>query len=446
MIPAVCSICADYFESDQTCVSCPCGHVFHEHCLLQWLETSTTCPQCRRHTTSRKLIKLYFEVQPPEDGHLDAASLKNEVGTLEVDICRKKKEISDLIAENAHNSDRVVTLNKNNKKILKKLSDEQSTNEALKKQLDLMSYRMDEAKEAKRETKRLREKLKFLERFELVMSMNADVVDNMLREFGEGPKSARELATYCASLKREFENIKDSRKQLKEENSSLRKDLNQKTRVLEVKSKDLEAVQHSLVSLQDDVQSLEKEKKELRERYEMLQAALNSPMDGAMSSSLKQVFTPSNMTKRPRLSGPDGDDDDSILLAAPGDPQTPDLSLPSPSLETRNTCKDLGIRFVKTTSLAAKMKRPENMVSESAVWKNTLASSSLFNKRRALSGRNEGSLRKGYDGMGGHDRFSEVDPIIIRPNMKKVPRGVKRKPSGKPCTHALPTLDRFLPS
>ncbi|XP_041479605.1 E3 ubiquitin-protein ligase TRAIP-like [Lytechinus variegatus] len=446
MIPAICSICSDYFESDQTVVSCPCGHVFHEHCLLQWLESSTTCPQCRRHTTSRKLIRLFFEVQEPEDGEVDATSLKNEVGELQAEICRKKKEIADLVEESAHNSERVVTLNKNIKKVTKKLSDEQSTNEALKKQLDVMSFRMDEAKEAKREAKRLREKLKFLERFELVMSMNADMVDNMLREFGEGPKSARELATYCASLKREFENIKDSRKQLKEENSSLRKDLNQKTRVLDIKSKDLEAVQHSLVSLQDDVQSLEKEKKELKERNEILQAALNSPLDGAKSASLKQVFTPSNMTKKPRLSGPDENEDDSIVLVEPGNPDTPDIIAPSPSLEARNTCRELGIRFVKTTSLASKMKRPENSVSESSIWKNTLASSSLFNKRRALSGRNESSLRKGYDGMGGHDRFIDTEPIIIRPNMKKAPRGVKRKPSGKPCSQPLPTLDRFLPS
>ena len=39
-------------------------------------------------------------------------------------------------------------------------------------------------------------------RFQLVMTSNAEAVEDMLSECGDGAKAARELATYCVSLKR----------------------------------------------------------------------------------------------------------------------------------------------------------------------------------------------------------------------------------------------------
>lgn len=44
----------------------PCGHVYHEACLKTWFGTQrkegnrTTCPTCRRETTSREIDRLYL--------------------------------------------------------------------------------------------------------------------------------------------------------------------------------------------------------------------------------------------------------------------------------------------------------------------------------------------------------------------------------------------------
>ena len=48
---AQCCICADLFEGTQTVniSATPCGHVFHEACLMRWMDTSSTCPSCRTH-------------------------------------------------------------------------------------------------------------------------------------------------------------------------------------------------------------------------------------------------------------------------------------------------------------------------------------------------------------------------------------------------------------
>ena len=39
-------------------------------------------------------------------------------------------------------------------------------------------------------------------RFQLVLTRNSEAVEDMVNESGDGPKAARELATYCVALKR----------------------------------------------------------------------------------------------------------------------------------------------------------------------------------------------------------------------------------------------------
>ncbi|XP_058751850.1 uncharacterized protein LOC131624944 [Vicia villosa] len=45
-----CTICMDEFDhihdTSKVCTM-PCNHVFHEQCIVKWLQTSNTCPLCR---------------------------------------------------------------------------------------------------------------------------------------------------------------------------------------------------------------------------------------------------------------------------------------------------------------------------------------------------------------------------------------------------------------
>nr|XP_012226829.1 PREDICTED: E3 ubiquitin-protein ligase TRAIP-like [Linepithema humile] len=57
----VCVICSDLLiSSDDDIFSTLCGHMFHHGCLLQWLERIKTCPQCRKRTTELDIHKIYF--------------------------------------------------------------------------------------------------------------------------------------------------------------------------------------------------------------------------------------------------------------------------------------------------------------------------------------------------------------------------------------------------
>lgn len=44
-----CSICYNKYTEEKENSRLECNHVFHQECILKWLETGTTCPLCRSH-------------------------------------------------------------------------------------------------------------------------------------------------------------------------------------------------------------------------------------------------------------------------------------------------------------------------------------------------------------------------------------------------------------
>ena len=42
-----CTICLDEFLEGDEVALMPCGHVYHDGCIVKWLETSHLCPLCR---------------------------------------------------------------------------------------------------------------------------------------------------------------------------------------------------------------------------------------------------------------------------------------------------------------------------------------------------------------------------------------------------------------
>merc|ERR1712232_799920 len=47
-----CPVCLEVFEASVIVRRLPCGHLMHKECCEKWLQTSGTCPTCRRDVRS----------------------------------------------------------------------------------------------------------------------------------------------------------------------------------------------------------------------------------------------------------------------------------------------------------------------------------------------------------------------------------------------------------
>uniref|UniRef100_A0A915E7F3 RING-type domain-containing protein n=1 Tax=Ditylenchus dipsaci TaxID=166011 RepID=A0A915E7F3_9BILA len=55
-----CSICTVGFKiTDVACL--PCGHTFHYPCINRWIDSSKTCPICRKKSVERDVRTLFFD-------------------------------------------------------------------------------------------------------------------------------------------------------------------------------------------------------------------------------------------------------------------------------------------------------------------------------------------------------------------------------------------------
>ncbi|XP_011867400.1 PREDICTED: E3 ubiquitin-protein ligase TRAIP-like isoform X1 [Vollenhovia emeryi] len=107
----VCIICHDSLLSPESneesgdIVFTLCGHVFHHRCLLQWLEISKTCPQCRKRTTENLIQNAHFTFAATESDNVDNAdimTLQGSIDSLRYKVLLVERNNKHYIAKN-HN-------------------------------------------------------------------------------------------------------------------------------------------------------------------------------------------------------------------------------------------------------------------------------------------------------------------------------------------------------
>ncbi|XP_033101522.1 E3 ubiquitin-protein ligase TRAIP-like isoform X2 [Anneissia japonica] len=321
MIKATCVICQEFFQTDHSIYSTPCGHVFHEVCLLKWIQTSPTCPHCRHAARLKNVVRLFFETDNEDDDGLDPTKLKNELDSMSAELAGFNKLKADLVTEKEKLNSKLKKLNSEHKSMSKELQSELSTNQALRKQLKYLSIQGDEAKEAKKTAKVLHEKLSHYER--------------------------------------EFENAKMNKSRLRDELAATKKELSSKTKQLNDYKIQTGNNVKQIKALEEEVSSLEKDKENLKQKLEILQRSVKSPSGakGVISRLLFESPAPFNL-KAPKLQDPEdwGSDTSLDISSHPGNPVTPDIVKPSPNAATHRECKEFGIPFIKTTSMANKVK------------------------------------------------------------------------------------------
>ncbi|KAM9592930.1 E3 ubiquitin-protein ligase TRAIP [Trichechus inunguis] len=466
-IRALCTICSDFFDHSRDVAAIHCGHTFHLQCLIQWFETapSRTCPQCRIQVGKRTIInKLFFDLAQEEESALDAEFLKNELDNARAQLSRKEKEKRDSQAIIDSLRDTLEERNATVESLQQALDKAEMLCSTLKKQMKYLEQQQDETKQAREEARRLRSKMKTMERVELLLQSQRPEVEEMIRDMGVGQSAVEQLAVYCVSLKKEYENLKEARKASGELAEKLRKDLFSSRSKLQTVYSELDQAKLELKSSQKDLQNADKEITSLKKKLTMLQETLNLPAVASETVNRLVLESPAPVEmlnlklRRPAFS-------DDIDLNATFDVDTPSTQ---PSNSQPGLIKKLCLEkahspiqdVLKKMSKGPKQdcqlslggqrcvgEPDEELAGAFPVFiRNAILGHKQPKRTRVESYRSTNAVRTGFDGLGGRTKFIQptdsavIRPLPVKPKTKAKQRmGMKTVP---PPSQA--KLDNFL--
>ncbi|XP_075688105.1 E3 ubiquitin-protein ligase TRAIP [Rhinoderma darwinii] len=464
-IRAQCTICSDFLDHHSDVAAIHCGHTFHYHCLQQWFTSapSRTCPQCRIQVSKRQIIqKLFFDVGLEEDTTLDPESLKNEVDRIKANLHSKEKErreCQDLVDSLREMLDiRNVTI----ECLQKKVDELEMLCSTLKRQMKFFDLQQSETKAAKEEARRLRNKLQQLESIEVLLQSQRPEVEIMIRDMGSGAAAVEQLAIYCVSLKKEYENLKLVRKSSAEMMEKLKKELFSSNNKAQKAELELVKTRAELSATQKELENTDREIMSLKKKVEFLQKTLSTPTatNEAISRLIFESPAPIGL-QRPKLRPPMLGDDINLDLSF--DVNTPEhstqktLVAPSKKIKLDKSGSPVSSQMKSAlqdsrglTNFAGKMKSTtDEEEEEEGLTLPSFIKNSLLHKKpmRSLmsSGQNTGVVRTGFDGLGGRTKFIQTSSITeIRPLPPKIRRKVSRPAAASNVTSNQPRLEDFL--
>ncbi|XP_006002702.1 E3 ubiquitin-protein ligase TRAIP [Latimeria chalumnae] len=456
-IRAYCTICSDFFDNTRDVAAIHCGHTFHYECLIQWFQSAPcrTCPQCRIQVTTRHIIsKLFFDVGVEEEVAPDAESLQNELDRVKAQLSVKEKEkrecqsIVDTVRDTLDNRNATI------ESLRRELGETDTLCSTLKKQLKYLEQQQDGAKSAKEEARKLRNKMKSMESIEVLLQGQRAEVEEMIRDMGVGPLAVEQLSIYCVSLKKEYENLKEARKNSSEMTEKLKRELFASNNKLQKSLSELNKVKEELQAAQEEVRSADKEITSLKKKVEFLQKALSSPTrtNEAISRLVFESPAPLELQK-PCLHRPANSDcidlDVAFNVDTPEHVAQKSIFVPAKKkkLDAENpgmTSQSTSAPVLQARKTNQKLTKAEKELPVPLLFRNSM----LFSKNCFGSllepHKNSGTVRMGFDGLGGRTKFiqptslTEIRPLATSLKRKKVSRLVPVSLSTQP------KLDEFL--
>uniref|UniRef100_A0A8C6ZT15 TRAF interacting protein n=1 Tax=Nothoprocta perdicaria TaxID=30464 RepID=A0A8C6ZT15_NOTPE len=415
--------------------------------LARWFDTapSRTCPQCRIQV-SRKLIihKLFFDVAAEERAAPDAESLQNELDKTKAQLAlreKEKRECQDLVDGLR---DTLDVRNATIESLQKVLAETEMLCSSLKKQMKFLEQQQEDTRSSKEEARRLRNKLRSMERIEALLQGQRPEVEEMIRDMGVGQAAVEQLAVYCVSLKKEYENLKEARKTSSEAAEKLKKEVFSVGSKLQKTLSELEKTKEELKSTQKDLKNADKE---------ILVSA--SPLLGPEPGSgcLGSPSPAPVELRQPKLHRPAHSEE--IDLDATFDVGTPEpqpcRSLPSPAKRQKLEKKPPPVVNLSKKILKETVENWADDLEDEALQgllpafvRNSVLSKKAPSGSLLPPRKHVGAVRVGYDGLGGRTKFiqptnlTEIRPAAVRSKRKNVSRPAPASSSSQP------KLDAFL--
>ncbi|KFV42358.1 TRAF-interacting protein, partial [Tyto alba] len=403
--------------------------------------------------------KLFFDVALEEQTALDAETLQNELDQVKAQLSVKEKERKECQALMDGLRDTLDVRNATIESLQKVLGETEMLCSSLKKQMKFLEQQQEDNRSSKEEVRHLRNKLKAMERIEMLLQSQRPEVEEMIRDMGVGQAAVEQLAIYCVSLKKEYENLKESRKISSEMTEKLKKELFSVNGKLQKSVSELEMTKEELKSTQKDLKNADKEILSLKKKIDILQDTLKVPSvtRDTLSRLVFESPTPVEL-RQPKLHCPANSDE--IDLDATFDVDTPEHQ-PCRSHSSPVKKQKLNKKPPPMVDLAKKVLKetvenwPDDLEDDAfkgllpAFMRNSILSKKPSSGSLLGPHKNIGTVRMGYDGLGGRTKFieptnlAEIRPLAVR-RKKNASRPAPIAPSASSSSSSQARLDSFL--
>ncbi|XP_058834059.1 E3 ubiquitin-protein ligase TRAIP-like [Topomyia yanbarensis] len=393
-----CAICSDLFMPSDDIHMTSCGHSFHFACLLQWLQRSKTCPQCRNKCHEKSLIKVYFNVAANVDAAEDSATLLHKLDNLTLSFREKEKKLKEY-------EDKDVSYKLERKKMKKTLTaledmikSKDFTISAYKIETEMLRGDRAQMIKLQQELKELKAKMSLMSTIEYVISATAKEVEELLAN----DDNPRTLAVLVTTLKRELKANEIKKNEMRERMKTIQNDLQEER----TKRKQLE---DKLSTADSEIYRLEQEVKQLK----MLDVSSGSDSISIVLDTPEQPVKRKRAEKDLDKSTPMSEKVQNILQS-----DSPYFSIKSSSIGLTPLFRaGLGATAVsgKSSSEAVQLSKTRSDLSERF---------SIFRKPR-LTGTTTLPVNKNlvYNGLGGSEK-KENFPNFPEPKEKKLATAV----------------------
>ncbi|XP_012062272.1 PREDICTED: E3 ubiquitin-protein ligase TRAIP-like [Atta cephalotes] len=225
----LCVICQDQFVSSSDDIFFThCGHVFHHRCLLQWLERSKTCPQCRNRVTVEKIHKAHFTVSNTESiaDNVDNSTLQGRIDSLQFQILLNEKNIKYYTSKNIVLEKQNAGLRQEVRKVESEMRQKNSTIYALKEKINSFQQNYQECDILKRKlSQKEREVEQFQNMYKTLSTSTLEDVQGMIGKTTDHNTLINYIFTMKKIMLKKTKKIANLESQLTRHQQSLDKDL-----------------------------------------------------------------------------------------------------------------------------------------------------------------------------------------------------------------------------
>lgn len=288
-----CLICTDIFTPSSDVYTTQCGHIFHHHCLLHWLENSKTCPQCRSKITEQSLVRLYIN-QNSQVVEGDFTVLQHRLDGAEFQLRLKDKEIKNFVEKCRSVEEKNKSLRLKVKELEMSELKHESVMAALKDQIKFFKQKSLACDKLLEEVNQLKSEIKSLENVQATVNGSRQQVEEIIRN----ENSVESLALLAATLKKSLIDTDRRKRELYVDLKKAQNDLSLQKRNFAKVNTEYEYTKCQLESFKSNYQ---KEITYLKNKFSKLQS--KAVLNDSVNSSINRITleSPVNFNKTPGI-------------------------------------------------------------------------------------------------------------------------------------------------